>query len=562
MSRCFPFLPEAYVKKPRAEDVDSLKKEKEREKKHRKDRRDKEKRESKEKKEKERSEGKHRDKKDKKEKHLDKKKDRDKDKEKEKKREREKDRGGTSEERSLSEQQTDGGNSKEKVFDKGRPPGKIPGVSGAMDKEKSITHLPDIRRGGGRSANHIAAPKSIEKNHNIQKNQNNRAVHNLAVHNPVDAKFVAELGKRVRDEGAAAQSSEKISVNGQKKDEGLVRLINASSGPSADRKERSQERRSDDRRLSAQGVKDTKEIGGAVASQNFSISIQMSKGMPRPPKMSVGEKMAGMEKIREKESKHMGSDKHVVLDLQRSKTSGKDKDWDREKRKGERTKEAENKVYNKEKLRERAKDNLDATDANNIVLHFLEVNKIVPSMLNDKKRKTLEPNGFLHENETRQIKLPRQLSPPSHPSSVENGKILDGPQSMDQHLLPGRQLHLDSVKVDKPKKHKPNGIPEKKPDLVPSMLDEASLELVVEKAMARSPHPDLKYLDKVLTVPKLEDLIPPDEDEEWLFDSRHELQKQREVHSDKIKDTTPQVWSEAMPLDSADIIALPYVVPF
>ncbi|KAI4369255.1 hypothetical protein MLD38_017716 [Melastoma candidum] len=556
MSRCFPFLPQTYVKKPRAEDVDSLKKEKEREKKHKKDRRDKEKRESKEKKEKERSEGKHGDKKEKKEKHRDKKKDKDKDKEKEKKREREKDRGGASEEKSLSEQKTDGGNNKEKVFYKGRPPEQIPGVFGEMDKEKNRTHVPDIKRDGEQSAN-IAAPKAIEKNNNIHKNQNNHVVHN-----PVDAKFVVELGKRVRD-GAAAQSSEKISVNGQKKDERMVRLINASSSPLADRKERSHERRSDNHRLSGQGIKSPREMGGAVASQNFSISVQMSEGMPRPPKMSVGEKMAVMEKIREKESKHVGSDRHIVSDLQRSKTSGKDKDRDREKKNGERTKKAENKVHDEEKLRERAKESLDAKDADNIVLHVLEeVNKIVPSTLYDKKRKTLEPNGFLHENETRQIKLPRQLSPPSYPSSVENGRIVDGPQSMNQYLSPGRQGHLDVVKVDKPKKHKPNGIPEKKPNPVPSMLDEASLELLVEKAMARSPHPDLKYLDKVLKVPKFEDLVPPAEDEEWLFGSRNELQKPSEAHSDKIKDTTPQVWSEAMPLDSVDIIALPYVVPF
>ncbi|XP_020260714.1 LOW QUALITY PROTEIN: TRAF3-interacting protein 1-like [Asparagus officinalis] len=81
MSRCFPFPPPGYEKKPRSsEQGDILAKEKHREKKHKKEKKDKEKREGKERKDKDRSRDKHKEKRDKKEKHKDKKKDKDKNK--------------------------------------------------------------------------------------------------------------------------------------------------------------------------------------------------------------------------------------------------------------------------------------------------------------------------------------------------------------------------------------------------------------------------------------------------------------------------------------------------
>ncbi|KAL8214251.1 hypothetical protein R6Q57_003700 [Mikania cordata] len=75
MSRCFPFPPPGYEKKLTTDDPNLLKKEKRREKKHKKDKKDREKKEGKEKREKSRSEGKNKEKKDK---HQDKKKDKEK----------------------------------------------------------------------------------------------------------------------------------------------------------------------------------------------------------------------------------------------------------------------------------------------------------------------------------------------------------------------------------------------------------------------------------------------------------------------------------------------------
>ncbi|XP_048232968.1 RNA-binding protein 25 isoform X1 [Ricinus communis] len=80
MSRCFPFPRPGYEKKPRTDDTDLLKKEKNKEKKRKKDKKEKEKREGKEKRDKDRGKEKNREKKDQKENHKDKGRDKDKEK--------------------------------------------------------------------------------------------------------------------------------------------------------------------------------------------------------------------------------------------------------------------------------------------------------------------------------------------------------------------------------------------------------------------------------------------------------------------------------------------------
>ncbi|VFR01151.1 unnamed protein product [Cuscuta campestris] len=82
--------------------------------------------------------------------------------------------------------------------------------------------------------------------------------------------------------------------------------------------------------------------------------------------------------------------------------------------------------------------------------------------------------------------------------------------------------------------------------------------LVVESSK-KSPHPDTKYLSQILTVPKIEELIDCDDDgNEWLFGSKKPLVRKPGVGSN----VELQVWSEARHLESADIYALPYVIPY
>jgi hypothetical protein len=76
----------------------------------------------------------------------------------------------------------------------------------------------------------------------------------------------------------------------------------------------------------------------------------------------------------------------------------------------------------------------------------------------------------------------------------------------------------------------------------------------------KQPHPDSKYLLEVLSVPKMEEL-PDFEDQEWLFQSTNFPTKKLQVGFSGI-DETQQVWSEALQIGSADVYALPYVIPY
>ncbi|XP_028555564.1 uncharacterized protein LOC110103053 [Dendrobium catenatum] len=67
-----------------------------------------------------------------------------------------------------------------------------------------------------------------------------------------------------------------------------------------------------------------------------------------------------------------------------------------------------------------------------------------------------------------------------------------------------------------------------------------------------------KYLSQIYTVPKMVE-YPELDNQEWLFNLHDSLQKSKiELKAEKI----PQVFAQATRIDSADILALPYVVPF
>ncbi|KAL9235632.1 hypothetical protein vseg_010376 [Gypsophila vaccaria] len=74
-----------------------------------------------------------------------------------------------------------------------------------------------------------------------------------------------------------------------------------------------------------------------------------------------------------------------------------------------------------------------------------------------------------------------------------------------------------------------------------------------------TPHPDTKYLSQILSVPKMEEL-PEFDDSEWLFESKTLSSKESGDVSGKDRDE--QVWSKAVHIESADIYALPYVIPY
>ena len=82
----------------------------------------------------------------------------------------------------------------------------------------------------------------------------------------------------------------------------------------------------------------------------------------------------------------------------------------------------------------------------------------------------------------------------------------------------------------------------------------------VAEASAKPPHPDSKYLSQVYTVPTIDE--PSDyDDQEWLFSSNGFQSEKPKVESSKVEET-PQVWAEALRIESADVCALPYVIPY
>ncbi|KAL0928473.1 hypothetical protein M5K25_000357 [Dendrobium thyrsiflorum] len=140
-----------------------------------------------------------------------------------------------------------------------------------------------------------------------------------------------------------------------------------------------------------------------------------------------------------------------------------------------------------------------------------------------KKRKNLDTNGCIKENNERPGKIPKLTS-------------------ASQTLVNGRLLpHPDNLRPDRLLENKERS---------PAKNSDVSLVLL--------PHSDSKHLSQIYTVPKMAE-FPEFDDQEWLFNFHDSLQKSKTgLKAEKI----PQVFAEAMRIDSADILALPYVVPF
>lgn len=148
---------------------------------------------------------------------------------------------------------------------------------------------------------------------------------------------------------------------------------------------------------------------------------------------------------------------------------------------------------------------------------------------------------------------------PTSDLPVENGRTLEllhvaTPYSS---IKPG-VISNKAERVLEIKDQKINGTAEAKPssaDLQHSISVDTR-----EKAEAplKRPHRDAKHLNQIYSVPKMEEW-PESDDQEWLFSSDHVRRKPITKFE---ADETPQVWAQALRMESADVIALPYVIPF
>lgn len=77
-----------------------------------------------------------------------------------------------------------------------------------------------------------------------------------------------------------------------------------------------------------------------------------------------------------------------------------------------------------------------------------------------------------------------------------------------------------------------------------------------KKGYLKQPHPDTKYLSQVHHVPSTQD-FSMHIDQDWLFSEDHVKRKAVMLEAAE----SSQVWSDAQLIDSADVIAMPYVVP-
>lgn len=511
MSRCFPFPPPGYAKKALTHDVDLLKKEKEKEKKRKKEKKDKKKRENTEKREeKDRSDEKHRGKKDSKENHRDKK-------------DREIDKHGSSHaagEKKLSGQSE--GRNKEKTSDDKKLDKKTEGQSGEE----------------GRKKDRIAGQLSGFNGQRLSQNSH------LALDSR-NSTFVQGLGRKVRNEDRETSNQLVDKFMGpEKKREGTAKLVSSKSAKSlVGGKEKNE---TSEKKLDAEGFGEETRLSTSVLVHNHSEAIPIrTDGITRQVEKDTHWRMEG------KGSDHMLEDKHKDNDREK-KNHAKDKDKEKERTK---TKD-DNEVGEHGSLNKGTKvDLIDTVDGKTYHPPKGSYKTAVPEE-NLRKRKDFEKNGYANDHKA--SKLARSTA--SHPLK-DDSRTLQSCQASNAADGHGQEQAAANSKVDDIL-HKENGIVHAqtisfsltKPSLVSATAGQ------VKEESSEPPHPDIKYLSKVLSVPKLE--INSDFDaQEWLYDESGSHLKKPKIGSSEF-DETPQVWAEAQRIESADICALPYVIPY
>ncbi|GMH08045.1 hypothetical protein Nepgr_009885 [Nepenthes gracilis] len=512
MSRCFPFPPPGYEKKARTIDPDLLRKEKHQEKKHKREKRDKEKKEGKEKREKEDKE-----KKDKKEKHRDKKKDRNKD-----------------ENNFLSgtnrhSGQSDGSNG-ENFTAKSRD----------TAKDKSIAL--DDRRIAGKPPAH----------NGVELSQNNHQATETK-----DLVYVQECHSWTTNEErrASNQMLEKHAGEGRRKIEGIVPLAGKNMAALVHGTKRNQ-----DKKKANDGNEDmkiwTRPSGNALAQNSAGMAQNRAEGMAKPME-NIDLRVDKKEKDREKEADHKEEDKR--RDKDRDKTSKKDKDREKEKKNDKEKKVKQSEHRQIEQLRTNDNSTSDIEQSRVGIPPGVQNNRLHPNESdyeNIRKRKELVPNVVVHEVDVRPNKMARTLA--SSCPLTENGRSLEPCQT---------PIIFDSVVQRAPGSIKANSKEPKRNGTIDAHLFRRSSQATAHadqnaETSRNPPHPDTKYLSQVLSVPKMDEWSGFD-DQEWLGGSGHSKWRNPKLETRDVSEApAPQVWAEALKIESADVIALPYVNPY
>ncbi|WOK96565.1 Myb-like protein X [Canna indica] len=254
---------------------------------------------------------------------------------------------------------------------------------------------------------------------------------------------------------------------------------------------------------------------------------------------------------REERYKDRDHDRKKVKD--KDKHKGKEKEKAKVKEKGEQKHKAQN-----EPKDGKNKGQLDSLKPKPLVPDAdIAKNNLIDG--NTKKRKEIDINGFLNENNLRPNKVPKTNS--STHLREENGRTLESYHvaSAFPPVKPEAANNALPKKAVDRKEHVTNGITEAQPSS--SGLTHpvaAEIDATATGKVRKSPHPDSMYLDQIYAIPKVDEWQEED-DQEWLFSNCHLLQKPK---PNLLGDEVPQVWSRALRIESEDVLALPYVVPF
>ncbi|KAL6644489.1 hypothetical protein ACP70R_016097 [Stipagrostis hirtigluma subsp. patula] len=172
---------------------------------------------------------------------------------------------------------------------------------------------------------------------------------------------------------------------------------------------------------------------------------------------------------------------------------------------------------------------------------------------NMKKRKDLDANSSLCEPSLITNKLPR-ISPTN--LTCANGEISHHAQG----TIPYSSMELVGADISEVDRHGhqngKEGYNTGSHYLEESKILVSSPSYDINKGGLKPPHPDTKYLSQVYSIPS-GDVFSKCIDQGWLFSGDHVEQKKGVSEAAE----SPQVWAEAQLIGSAEVVALPYIVP-
>lgn len=141
---------------------------------------------------------------------------------------------------------------------------------------------------------------------------------------------------------------------------------------------------------------------------------------------------------------------------------------------------------------------------------------------------------------------------------IVNDSVDDKCPSLEPLVENGRKLNRPAIHKTDNKELKMNGKLEDTSSRPPSSASVKAKEKIAI-SMKKPPHPDLKYLSQILTVPTAD---PPQfDDQDWLYGCRDSQTKRVKLSSSQVE-LTEQVWAKAIQIESADVTAMPYVIPY